>query len=81
MKPSELVVKVDGEDVKYHIAIDPDQMDIIVQTELRRCYEDHVKFWRKELDFETLSDALLTVIRHYTSENEFEEWYETIKDL
>jgi hypothetical protein len=81
MKPSELVVRVDGEDVKYHIAIDPDQMDIIVQTELRRCYEDHAKFWRKEPDFETLSDALLTVIRHYTSESEFEEWYETIKDL
>jgi len=66
---------------KITIDIDPDQMDTWVRNELRRCYTDNATVWHNEPNSERLGDALLTVIEHYSNLNEFENWYETIKDL
>ena len=66
---------------KIMIEVDPDQMDMWVVNELKNCYIDHATCWRHEADYEKLSDALLTVIQHYSVQSEFNEWYETIKEL
>lgn len=66
---------------KIMIEVDPDQMQMWVVNELKQCYIDHAIHWKKEPDYEKLSDALLTVIEHYSVQSEFNEWYETIKEL
>lgn len=63
------------------LEVSDEQMELWVTNELRRCYVDNIKFWRKEKDAAQLGDALLTVIEHYSSPPEYDEWYETIKDL
>ena len=66
---------------KIMIEVDPDQMQMWVVNELKQCYIDHATHWRHEPDFEHLSNALLTVIEHYSVKSEYDEWYETIKEL
>ena len=63
------------------LSVDPDQMDLWVGEELRRCYVDARVHWHNEPDNERLCDALLTVIEHYMASSKFEAWYETIKEL
>lgn len=66
---------------KIIIEVDPDQLQMWVVNELKQCYIDHATYWKKEPDYEKLSDALLTVIEHYSVQSEYNEWYETIKEL
>jgi len=66
---------------KIMIEVDPDQMQMWVVNDLKQCYIDHATRWKKEPDYDMLSDALLTVIEHYSVRSEFNEWYETIKEL
>ena len=66
---------------KIMIEVDPDQMDMWVVNELKQCYIDHATNWKHEPDYEKLTDALLTVIEHYSVQSEFNEWYESIKEL
>ena len=66
---------------KIMIEVDPDQLQMWVVNELKQCYTDHATHWKKEPDYEKLSDALLTVIEHYSVQSEYNEWYETIKEL
>ena len=66
---------------KIMVEVDPDQMYMWVVNELKQCYIDHATNWKKEPDYDQLSDALLTVIKHYSIYSEFEAWYETIKEL
>ena len=66
---------------KIMVEVDPDQMNMWVVNELKQCYVDHATCWKHEPDYEKLSDALLTVIEHYSVQSEFNEWYETIKEL
>ena len=66
---------------KITIDVSDDQMDLWVRDELRRCYVDTVTVWKNQQDAPELGDALLTVIQHYSAASEYEEWYETIKDL
>ena len=66
---------------KIMIEVDPDQLQMWVVNELKQCYIDHATCWKKEPDYDVLSDALLTVISHYSVQSEYNEWYETIKEL
>ena len=66
---------------KIMIEVDPDQMQMWIVNELKQCYIDHATNWKKEPDYDVLSDALLTVIEHYSVQSEYNEWYETIKEL
>ena len=66
---------------KIMIEVDPDQMQMWIVNELKQCYIDHATNWKKEPDYTVLSDALLTVIEHYSVQSEYNEWYETIKEL
>ena len=66
---------------KIMIEVDPDQMQMWVVNDLKQCYIDHATHWKKEPDYDMLSDALLTVIEHYSAPSEYNEWYETIKEL
>ena len=66
---------------KMTLEVDHDQLTDWMVEELKQCYIDHATHWKKEPDYDTLSDALLTVIEHYSVQSEFEEWYETIKEL
>jgi hypothetical protein len=63
------------------IEVDPDQIQMWIVNELKQCYIDHAINWNKEPDYDVLSDALLTVIEHYSVQSEYNEWYETIKEL
>lgn len=60
---------------KITIEVSDDQMDLWVSTELRRCYEDAQTYWRTQEDHRELCRALIKVIKHYTSDTEFHEWY------
>lgn len=66
---------------KITIDVDTDQLQMLIINELKRCYIDRALFWKKEPDYEEVSNALLTVIALYSVKSEFDEWYETIKDL
>ena len=66
---------------KMTLEVDHDQLTDWMVKELKQCYIDHVMHWKKEPDYDLLSDALLTVIKHYSVYSEFEAWYETIKEL
>ena len=81
MTPDNLWIDVDGKQIKYQISVDPDQLDLIIASELRRCYVDTMTTWRKEKDSPQLGEALLVVLQHFMTHSEFEDWYETIKEL
>ena len=66
---------------KMTLEVDHDQLTDWMVKELKQCYIDHATHWRHEPDHEYLSNALLTVIGHYSVYTEFEKWYETIKEL
>lgn len=66
---------------KLTFTIDPDEMDKYIAADLRNCYVDNVTKWCNQPESEKLSDALLTVIEHYMAHSEYEDWYDTIKDL
>jgi hypothetical protein len=64
------------------ITIDPDEVDDLVASDLRRCYIDAKTLWDHDTAYnERLCDAILTVIEHYMPHAEFEAWYEEIKEL
>lgn len=66
---------------KITIDVDTDQFQMWIVNELKQCYIDHATHWKHEKDYEQLSNALLTVIEHYSVQTEYNEWYETIKEL
>ena len=63
--------------------IDPDEMDDLIAQELRECYvalADQSHFINFKERVPTM-EALLVVLEHYMPHDEFEAWYETIKEL
>ena len=66
---------------KIMIEVDPDQMQMWIVNDLKQNYIDQVMHWSKEPDAEKLADSLLTVIEYYSTPSEYNEWYETIKEL
>jgi len=62
--------------------VDPDQLDTWIAEDLRQCYINAKTLWHHDTEYnERLCDSLLTVIEHYMTHDEFEAWYETIKEL
>jgi len=66
---------------KIMIELDIDELRDQMINDLKESYIDQVKHWSKEPDAEKLADALLTVIEYYSIPSEYNDWYETIKEL
>ena len=67
--------------IKFTLTISEDEFDEALVKQLQNHYIDQVTNWKHEPDADNLQDALLTVIEFYMIPSEFEEWYETVKDL
>ena len=67
--------------IKFTFTISEDEFDEALVKQLQWHYVDQVTNWKYEPDADNLRDALLTVIEFYMLPSEFEEWYETVKDL
>ena len=67
--------------MKIMVEIDWDQAEELIRDRLRQDYIDTLTTWRAQPDSEELARDILGVIRYYSAPNEFEEWYETVKDL
>lgn len=67
--------------IKFTFTISEDEFDEEIIKQLQYHYVDHVTYWKHEPDADNLQDSLLTVIKFYMIPSEFEEWYETVKDL
>ena len=64
------------------LKFDDDEIDALVADQLRNCYESLANMppvdWPERIP---TMEAILVVLEHYMAENEYNEWYETIKDL
>ena len=67
--------------MKMMVEIDYDQVDDLIRDRLRIDYIDQVTVWKDQSDSKELSEALLEVIKYYSAPDEFEEWYESVKEL
>ena len=65
----------------FKFSIDEDEFDEALVKQLQWHYEDQVTNWKHEPDAANLQDSLLTVIEFYMIPDEFEAWYETVKEL
>lgn len=63
------------------ITLDWDEVENLIRDQLRQSYIDTVTVWKNEPDSAQLAQDLLGVIRYYSAPNEFEEWFDTVKDL
>ena len=66
---------------KLSFTIDPDEMDNLIAYELRQCYESLATTPIKWKEREQTMDALLVVLDHYMTKDEYENWYESVKEL
>ncbi len=67
--------------MKLTFDVDEEQFREAMIADMKESYIDQVTNWKHEPDALGLEDALLTVIEFYSVPNEFETWYETIKEL
>ena len=67
--------------IKFTFTISEDEFYEAIVKQLQNHYIDQVTNWKHEPDADNLQDALLTVIEFYMIPSEFEEWYETVKEL
>ena len=63
--------------IKFTFTVSEDEFDEALVKQLQWHYVDQVTNWKHEPDAANLQDSLLTVIES----QEFEEWYETVKEL
>ena len=61
--------------------IDPDEMDALVAQQLRECYESQAKPFGDWPERIPTMEAILVVLEHYMPHDEYEAWYESIKEL
>ena len=61
--------------------VDPDEMDALVAQQLRACYESLAQPFGDWPERIATMEAILVVLEHYMAEKEYNEWYETIKEL
>jgi len=59
----------------------PDEMDALVAQQLRACYESLAQPFGDWPERIPTMEAILVVLEHYMAPNEYEAWYETIKEL
>ena len=67
--------------MKFTFQIHPDEFDEALVARLQETYIDHVTNWAFEPDAEKLAESLLTVLQLFMVHSEYEQWYETIKEL
>ena len=67
--------------MKMTVEVDADALDDVFRDELRQAYIDQVTVWKAQPDANELAEALMTVIKYYSVPQEFEEWYESVKEL
>lgn len=67
--------------IKFTFTVSEDEFDEAMLKQLQWHYVDQVTNWKHEPDASNLQDALLTVIEFYMIPSEYDEWYETIKEL
>ena len=67
--------------MKMTVEVDADALDNVFRDELRQAYVDQVTIWKDQPDAEELAEALMTVVKYYSAPQEFEEWYELVKEL
>jgi hypothetical protein len=67
--------------MKFTFQIHPDEFDEALVKRLQETYIDHVTSWMFEPDAEKIAEGLLTTISLFMVPSEFDDWYETIKDL
>ena len=67
--------------MKLMIKVDWDQAEELIRDKLRQDYIDQVTIWKDQQDAEELAEALMTVVKYYSAPQEFEEWYESVKEL
>ena len=67
--------------MKLMVEIDWDQAENLIRDRLRQDYIDQVTMWKDQPYSKELSEALLEVIKYYSAPDEFEEWYESVKEL
>ena len=67
--------------MKMTVEVDANALDDVFRDELRQAYVDQVTTWKAQPDAEELAEALMTVIKYYSVPQEFEEWYESVKEL
>ena len=67
--------------MKFTFQIHPDEFDEALVKRLQETYIDHVTNWMFEKDAEKIADGLLETIKLFMVPSEYDEWYETIKDL
>ena len=67
--------------MKLMVEVDWDQAENLIRDRLRQDYIDQVTIWKDQPDAEELAEALMTVVKYYSAPQEFEEWYESVKEL
>ena len=67
--------------MKMLVEIDWDQAETLIRDRLRQDYIDQMTIWKAQPDCAELARDLLGVIRYYSAPHEFDEWFETVKDL
>ena len=67
--------------MKFMVEIDWDQAEELIRDRLRQDYIDTLTTWKAQPDSAELAHDILGVIRYYSAPREFEEWFETVKDL
>lgn len=58
--------------------LDPDELDELIATELRRCYKDLATADIKWPEREPTMEAILVILGHYMTEPEFGAWKQSI---
>lgn len=67
--------------MKLMVEVDWEQAEDFIRDKLRQDYIDQVTVWKAQPDAEELAEALMTVVKYYSAPQEFEEWYESVKEL
>lgn len=66
--------------MKLMVEIDWDDAENFIRDRLRQDYIDTLTTWKHQPDSQHLAAALFEVIKYYSAPNEFEEWFETVKE-
>lgn len=67
--------------MKLMVEVDWDEAENLIRDRLRQDYIDTLTVWKAQPDSAELASYLLGVIKYYSAPREFEEWFETVKDL
>ena len=67
--------------MKFELEVNSDEFDALLVSRLQETYIDHVTRWKHEPDAEKVAESLLTVLQLFMVKREFDDWYESVKEL